>query len=125
MYAREWKCKVPLKWCKGFIDYLYRTGVKDTSSTIGFNGAQIFRREIDGKAEITLITYWDNLSSIEAFAGEDISKAKLYPEDYKYEIEPELTVKHYEVLEHRFVFKFFSGYDYCEFFDCNFLSAWQ
>jgi hypothetical protein len=44
------------------------------------------------------------LSFIEAFAGDDIGKAKLYPEDYKYEIEPELTVQYYEVLEHRFEF---------------------
>lgn len=102
MYAREWKCKVPLKKCDGFIDYLYQTGVKDTSLTPGFIGAQIFQRQMDRKAEITFITYWDKLSSIEAFAGADISKAKLYPEDHKFELEPELTVQHYEVLAHRF-----------------------
>lgn len=103
MYAREWKCRVPREKCDAFIDYLYATGVKDTSSTPGFNGAQIFRRDIDGKCEVILMTYWDMLSSIEAFAGADINKAKLYPEDHHYEIEPELTVQHYEVLEHTFV----------------------
>lgn len=103
MYAREWKCKVPLDKKAGFIDYLYETGVRETSELPGFQGVQIFQREADGKAEITLITYWDALSSIEAFAGDDIGKAKLYPEDAKYDLEPELIVRHYEVLEHRFV----------------------
>lgn len=103
MYAREWKCKVPLDHRDGFMAYLYDTGIRDTSATDGYQGAQIFLREVQGKAEITLITYWDKLSSIESFAGEEIGKARLYPEDYKYELEPDLTVQHYEVLEHNFI----------------------
>lgn len=105
MFAREWKCKVPREKCDAFIDYLHLTGVKESSSTPGCIGAQIFRRDIGGKIEITLLTYWDKLSSIEAFAGADIDRAKLYPEDQKYELEPELTVQHYEVLGHSFTFK--------------------
>lgn len=102
MIAREWKCRVPKENTDAFIAYLYATGVKDTSSTPGFKGAQIFRRDIDGKHEITLLTYWDLLASIKAFAGTDINRARLYPEDHHYAIEPELTVQHYEVLEHTF-----------------------
>ncbi|MBN2427478.1 MAG: antibiotic biosynthesis monooxygenase [Deltaproteobacteria bacterium] len=102
MVAREWKCKVPLEKCQGFIAYLNETGVRDTSSTPGYQGAQIFRRDLDAKAEITLITYWDKLASIKAFAGEDIDRARLYPEDYKYDLEPDPSVRHYEVVEHAF-----------------------
>ncbi|PTN35636.1 antibiotic biosynthesis monooxygenase [Desulfonatronum sp. SC1] len=54
------------------------------------------------KVELTLITYWDNLESIKAFAGNDISQARLYPEDEVYELEPDLSVQHYEVIEHQF-----------------------
>ena len=103
MYAREWKCKVPLNNRDGFIAYLYDTGIRETSATHGYQGAQIFLREVQGKAEITLITYWDKLSSIEAFAGEEIEKARLYPEDHKYHLEPDLTVQHYEVFELSFI----------------------
>ncbi|PMR76543.1 antibiotic biosynthesis monooxygenase [Billgrantia endophytica] len=103
MHAREWKCRCPLEHRDAFIDYLYETGVRETSETSGFQGAQIFTRDVEGMAEITLITYWDALSSIEAFAGVDISKAKLYPEDGKYQLQPELTVQHYAVIEYSFV----------------------
>jgi hypothetical protein len=103
MYAREWKCKVPIGNHDGFIAYLYETGVKETLVTPGCMGSQILLREVNGKAEITLITYWNTLSSIEAFAGKDIDKAKLYPEDYQYLLEPELAVQHYEVIRHNFV----------------------
>ncbi len=103
MIAREWKCRVPKVHSEGFTSYLYETGIKDSSATSGFLGAQIFRRSLKGKVELTLITYWDKLESIKAFAGNDISQARLYPEDEVYELEPDLSVQHYEVIEHQFL----------------------
>jgi len=88
---------------EAFINYLYETGVKDSSSTAGFKGAQIFRREMDDNAEVTLISYWDKLESIKAFAGEDIEIARLYPEDDKYELDSDTFVSHYEVVENSWV----------------------
>ena len=86
----------------GFTGYLYETGIKDSSATPGFLCAQIFRRSLPAKIELTLITYWDKLESIKAFSGNDISRARLYPEDEVYELEPDLSVQHYEVIEHQF-----------------------
>jgi heme-degrading monooxygenase HmoA len=103
MYAREWKARCPHTKKDGFIEYLYKTGIKDTSSTPGFKGAQIFSRTLDGKSEITLISYWESLESIKAFSGEEISVAKLYPEDSKYNLEPDNFVNHYEVLENKWL----------------------
>jgi heme-degrading monooxygenase HmoA len=99
MIARVWKAKCPKKFEEGFISYLYETGIKDTSETEGSLGAQIFSRDIDGESEITLLTYWDDFDCIKAFAGEDISTAKLYPEDSKYELKPDLYVNHYTARE--------------------------
>ena len=64
MFAREWKARCPLNMKEGFIKYLYQTGIKDTSVTVGFKGAQIFSRELEEKTEVTLITYWESLNSI-------------------------------------------------------------
>ncbi|PFG52668.1 hypothetical protein ATG98_1729 [Marinobacter sp. LV10R520-4] len=103
MIAREWKCRVPECHSAGFTAYLYESGIKDASSTPGFRGAQIFRRTLAHKVELTLITYWEKLQSIKAFAGNDISQARLYPEDEVYELEPDFSVQHYEVIEHQFL----------------------
>ncbi|MCG8551952.1 MAG: hypothetical protein MI799_16255 [Desulfobacterales bacterium] len=104
MFAREWKAKCPSHHKEGFIKYLYQTGVKETSETKGFKGAQIFSRDVsDDNVEITLISYWDTLESIKAFAGENIGIAKLYPEDAVYELEPDDFVTHYEVVENMWV----------------------
>lgn len=45
MIAREWKATCPKEYKEGFIAYLYETGIKDTSNTQGFLGAQILNRE--------------------------------------------------------------------------------
>ena len=103
MYAREWKARCPESKKDSFIDYLYKTGVKDTSATPGFQGAQIFVRSIAENVEVTLISYWDSLESIKAFSGDDISVAKLYPEDYQYDLEPDDFVSHYEVVENQWI----------------------
>ncbi|NQY93045.1 MAG: antibiotic biosynthesis monooxygenase [Campylobacteraceae bacterium] len=99
MIARQWRARCPKEQKEAFIKYLYQTGVKDTSSTEGFKGAQIFTRDLEDKSEVTLISYWDELESIKAFAGVDIEVARLYPEDHKYELEPDTFVSHYEVVE--------------------------
>ncbi|HBC3497149.1 TPA: antibiotic biosynthesis monooxygenase [Vibrio parahaemolyticus] len=99
MIAREWKATCPKEHEEGFIVYLYETGIKDTSATKGFLGAQILNRDLGYDAEITLLTYWEDLDCIKSFAGEDISIAKLYPEDEKYKLNPDLHVSHYEVRE--------------------------
>jgi heme-degrading monooxygenase HmoA len=99
MIAREWKAICPMDHKDGFIKYLYKTGVKDTSSIKGFKDAQIFSRELDDMVEITLITFWDCLESIKAYAGDDIEVARLYPEDHIYKLEPDSFVIHYDVVK--------------------------
>ncbi|WP_282137020.1 MULTISPECIES: antibiotic biosynthesis monooxygenase [Vibrio] len=66
---------------------------------ISFLGAQILNRDLGDIAEITLLTYWEGLECIKAFSGEDISVAKLYPEDEEYKWNPDRHVSHYEVRE--------------------------
>jgi len=99
MIAREWKTRCPRHKKKGFIEYLYKTGIKDSAETDGYQGAQIFARGLNDQVEITLITYWEPMNSIRGFAGDDISLARLYPDDYRYELDSDDFVLHYEVLE--------------------------
>jgi len=98
MIAREWKCLCPPRHREGFLAHLYATGVAETSGTPGFQGYQIWLREVDGMVEFTLVTYWESLGCIKAFAGEDIGVAVLYPGDEAYEIVSETVVRHYEVV---------------------------
>ncbi len=44
-------------------------------------------------------TLWESFESIRKFAGDDIEKARYYPDDKDYLLELEPHVTHYEVLE--------------------------
>lgn len=98
MIAREWRCTCPAEHREGFLVHLDETGVRETSALPGFLGHQILERRLDGGVEITLITYWESLESIEAFAGADIGRARLYPGDEVFAIVPDEHVRHYRVL---------------------------
>ena len=59
------------------------------------------RRFREGRAEFLLISLWESLDAIRAFAGEDLDRAVYYPEDEEYLLELEPDVAHCEVLDAR------------------------
>jgi heme-degrading monooxygenase HmoA len=97
--AREWKCTLPRRHRDGFMEHLYATGVAETSALPGYRGYQILERKLPGDVvEVTLVTYWESLDDVKAFAGEDIGVAVLYPGDEVFELVPETVVRHYGVV---------------------------
>jgi heme-degrading monooxygenase HmoA len=46
----------------------------------GYKGSYFMRRPLDVEVEIVEITFWESMSSIEAFAGADSTKAVVPPE---------------------------------------------
>lgn len=53
----------------------------------------------DGRTEVVTVSRWRSIDDIAAFAGDDISLAVFYPEDDRFLIDRELTVKHFDVVE--------------------------
>ena len=98
MYHREWKCLCPRDTANGFIDYLSVTGIKDTQSINGCTGYNVLRRELNGEIEITFVSFWLELEMMKEYAGNNLYKAVLYPEDEKYRIKPDTEVRVYEVI---------------------------
>ncbi len=103
MIAREWRCFCPADKIETFIPYLHITGIKDAENTTGYIGAEILQRISGNSFEVVLITYWNSIESISKFAGSDIEKAVLYPDDCKYGITSDPVVKHYSVVEKNFL----------------------
>jgi heme-degrading monooxygenase HmoA len=98
MIAREWRCRCPIPHRDGFLVHLDATGVRECQALLGFRGYQILERDMGLEVEITLVTYWRSAEDIAAFAGQDITRAKLYPDDATFEITPDREVRHYLVL---------------------------
>ena len=99
MIARVWHGEVPAERADEYHGYLLRTGVADLRATPGNQVVYVLRRfKDDGRARFTMISLWDSIESIRAFAGDDEEAARYYPEDDDYLFELAPRVSHYEVL---------------------------
>lgn len=97
MIMREWKARCPTKHRDPFISHLRETGVDDARQLPGFVRADILTRPVGEMTEITLLTFWESFESVAQFAGDDLQVARLYPGDEEFELDPDLSVEHYEV----------------------------
>jgi heme-degrading monooxygenase HmoA len=98
MIARRWTGRVPASRRDEYLVYLERTGLKDYAATPGHLGTMILRRTDEGVTEYELTTFWDSTDAIRAFAGDDISLARYYPEDEDFLLELSERVEHWEVI---------------------------
>jgi heme-degrading monooxygenase HmoA len=59
-------------------------------------------RRLDGDgAEFGVMSFWDSLDDVKAFAGQDVAAAHYYPGDERFLLEFEPRVKHFEVARER------------------------
>jgi len=81
-----------------YLEYLKRTGVADYTATPGNHGVQILTRTHDGRTDFTILSYWESLDAIKAFAGDDPEASRFYPEDDRYLVERDEQCHHWEVV---------------------------
>ena len=98
MIARIWRGAVRRDDADAYAEYIANTGMAAYRSTPGNQGAWMLRRDEGDRSEIVTFSLWDSLDSIRAFAGDDIDQAVFYPEDDRFLIERDRTVRHYEVV---------------------------
>ena len=99
MIARVWRGAVRAEDADAYGSYIGKTGLAGYAATPGNRGAWLLRRDEAGRTEFVTFTLWESLEAIRGFAGEDVERAVYYPEDDRYLIERDLTVKHYEVVD--------------------------
>lgn len=98
MIVRIWRGVTPATRADDYFAYLQATGLEDYRTIPGNRGVRVLRRVDGDQAEFLLLSAWDSLDAIRAFAGPDIERAVYYPEDEQYLLELEPHVRHYEVL---------------------------
>ncbi|MGE5251145.1 MAG: antibiotic biosynthesis monooxygenase [Bacteroidota bacterium] len=99
MIARIWHGRTTVGKADAYMkEYFLKTGLADYEATEGNLGVLVLRKDEAGEADFLLLTLWESEAAIRKFAGEDINKARYYPEDAKYFTEMEENVSHYDVL---------------------------
>jgi aminoglycoside 6'-N-acetyltransferase len=97
MIARIWTGAVRKQDGAAYADYMRRTGVPGYVTVPGNRGVWMLRRDAGDRTEFVMLTLWDSLDAVKAFAGEDLETAVFYPEDERFLIERDVRAKHYEL----------------------------
>lgn len=97
MIARMWRGRIHASDIDAYVDYVTSTGLKDYRATPGNRGAHIFTH-LDGDiANIVTLSFWESLEAIRAFAGDDVTRARYYPEDRRFLLDFPERVEHYDM----------------------------
>ena len=99
MIARIWRGATAADRADEYLEYLKRTGVADYTATPGNHGVQILMRTHDERTDFTILSYWESLDAIKAFAGDDPEVSRYYPEDDEFLIHKEPAVEHHDVAD--------------------------
>ena len=98
MIVRMWHGKVPTTKAGAYREFLNARAIPDYQSVEGNLSVHILERNEGTVTHFITLTFWKNLESIKAFAGDEVETAKYYPEDKEFLLEFEPKVVHYEVV---------------------------
>lgn len=97
MIARIWRGRTRTEDAEEYVEYVRKTGVTEQRATPGNRGSMLFTRQLDGEVEFLVLSLWESMAAVRAFAGERPEVAVYYPEDERFLLELEPEVRHYEV----------------------------
>ena len=98
MFVRMWHGKVPAAKAGAYREFLNARAIPDYQAVEGNLSVHILERSEGAITHFITLTFWRDMDSIKAFAGEDVNTAKYYPEDQDFLLEFEPNVIHYEVV---------------------------
>lgn len=97
MIMRVWRGWTRREDTEAYAAYIKETGIAAYEATPGNQSAYLVSRPDGDSTEFLTISFWDSLEAIEEFAGPDAETAVFYPEDDRYLVDRETTVRHYTV----------------------------
>lgn len=97
MILRSWHGIVPLEKADGFRDYLLKTGIAEAMATPGNLAAYMYHITQDTYEHFFMVSYWESMEAVAAFAGDQPHIAVTYPEDYQYELISDPIALHHEI----------------------------
>ena len=98
MILRTWHGRTRLEDADAYEVFMRETAAPDYGSVPGLRRAVFTRRDEADAAHFLLVTLWEDIDAVKAFAGDDPAKAKYYPEDDRYLLEKEDSSLNHEVF---------------------------
>lgn len=99
MIARIWHGRVPAAKSDSYLKHMRTFAIPRYKAVPGNLAAYALMR-IEGEvAHFDMLTFWDSMEAIKAFAGENAEKARYDDFDKDYLLEYEPTCRHWEAYE--------------------------
>jgi heme-degrading monooxygenase HmoA len=95
--VRMWSGQVEMQDADDYEKYMRETGLRGYAAVAGNEGILMLRRSVGERVEFCMVTLWDSIDAIKAFAGDDYESAVFYSKDDEFLVEREWKVRHYEV----------------------------
>lgn len=99
MISRHWRGLARAAYAEDYVRHLRDETFPAIARLPGFVGASILRRDLPDGVEFLVVTRWDSLDSIRAFAGDDINVAVVPRHVQDMMADFDRTVSHYEVVQ--------------------------
>jgi heme-degrading monooxygenase HmoA len=99
MISRHWRGIAHKTRAEDYIIHLRQETIPALATISGFKKASVLSRNTDGGIEFLVITEWESLDAIKAFAGEEPAKAVVPEKVQAMMIDYDREVIHYEIVE--------------------------
>lgn len=98
MISRHWTGIVKPGMSAAYIQHLQRETLPQLSRIVGFISASILERAVPHGTEFRVVTSWESMTAIAAFAGEDAEAAVVPPAAQAMMSSFESRATHYQVV---------------------------
>jgi len=95
--VRVWHGRVASQRAEEYLRLMREVAVPDYRETPGNLAAYALSRTEDAVTHVLMLSCWESLAAVAAFAGEPMEQAKYYDFDSDFLLEFEPTVQHYTV----------------------------
>jgi len=99
MIARIWRGITPADQADGYLAFLRENALQRYAEIPGNRGVHVLRRDQGEHTEIMIVSLWDSLDAVRAFAGERAEASVYYPEEDRFLLEMEPLVRLYDVVD--------------------------
>jgi heme-degrading monooxygenase HmoA len=99
MIIREWRGRASELKADAYPKHFREAVVPELRNVPGFLGAHLSRRRIGDRIEYLVLTRWQSMDAIRAFAGVTVDRAVVQPQAVAALDDFDASVQHYEVIE--------------------------
>ena len=98
MIARYWSALTSREKAPQYAEHLANVVFPELKKLAGYRRGTLLRRNVPSGVEVVVITFWDSLDSIRAFAGNDVETAVVADKAAALLTAFDERVRHYDVV---------------------------